>query len=92
MHVIDETSPLFGQDQASLAKDQALLMLTLSGTDETTGQVLMARHEYSSAELRWNHSFRDLLQPSDDGILHFDYTDFHASDPIEIGEAPGAVQ
>jgi inward rectifier potassium channel len=92
MHVIDESSPLYGQDRASLAKDGAIFLLTLSGTDETTGQVLMARHEYGTDDLRWNHRFRDLLEPSDDGILHFDYADFHTVDPLEAEEVPGAVQ
>jgi len=82
MHVIDETSPLNGENSATLARDNAIFLLSLSGTDETTGQVLMARHEYTSADLRWNHSFRDTLRTGDDGLAHFDYTHFHVTDPL----------
>jgi inward rectifier potassium channel len=92
MHVIDETSPLYGQDSDALARDEAIFVLTLSGTDETTGQVLMARHEYGTDDIRWNHRFRDVLRPSEDGIRHFDYTDFHMVDPLDGTEASAAVQ
>ena len=82
MHVIDETSPLNGDNTATLARDNAIFLLSLSGTDETTGQMLMARHEYTSGDIRWNHSFRDTLRTGDDGLSHFDYTHFHVADPL----------
>jgi inward rectifier potassium channel len=82
MHVIDETSPLNGDNSRTLARDNAIFLLTLSGTDETTGQVLMARHEYDSQDIRWNHAFRDTLRVGDDGLPHFDYTHFHVTDPL----------
>jgi inward rectifier potassium channel len=82
MHVIDETSPLNGENSESLARANATLLLTLSGTDETTGQILMARHEYGHPDIHWNHSFRDTLRVGDDGLSHFDYTHFHVTDPL----------
>jgi inward rectifier potassium channel len=88
MHVIDETSALNGENSASLARDNAVFLLSLSGTDETTGQILMARHEYNSQDIRWNHSFRDVLRPDSDGLAHFDYTHFHTVDPLGDEEAP----
>jgi inward rectifier potassium channel len=83
MHVIDETSPLFEADHASLEAMRAAFVLTLSGTDETTGQVLMARAEYRSDALRWNESFRDILEVAPDGTLHIDYGKFHDVEPFE---------
>jgi len=88
MHVIDAESPLATETPESLARARATLLLTLSGTDETTGQVLMARHEYPSNTIRWNHTFRDVLHTGDDGVEHFDYDKFHQVDPWE-GPAPG---
>jgi inward rectifier potassium channel len=82
MHVIDEASPLAGETPASLAQARAVLLLTLSGTDETTGQVLMARHEYESNAIRWNHAFRDVLHADASGQEHFDYTQFDLVDPL----------
>jgi inward rectifier potassium channel len=82
MHVIDETSPLLGENAQSLAASRALFLLTMSGTDETTGQVVMARHEYTHDSIRWNHSFRDVLHTDGEGVEHLDYTRFDLVDPL----------
>jgi inward rectifier potassium channel len=81
MHVIDESSPLHGQTPQSLAESSASLLLTISGTDETTGQTLMARETYADGSLRWNFGFADILSTTD-GIDHFDYTQFHEIHPL----------
>ncbi len=83
LHVIDDSSPLAGATAESLAASHAYLLLTLSGTDETTGQTLMSRHEYPASELRWNHTFVDILTTGDDGIDRFDYTKFHRVEPLD---------
>lgn len=82
MHIIDETSPLKSATEASLKASAALLILSLSGTDETTGQMLMARAEYPAAAIRWNESFRDVLEVAEDGTLHLDYGKFHDVEPL----------
>jgi inward rectifier potassium channel len=81
MHVIDATSPLYEADHESLEARGAAFVLTVSGTDETTGQVLMARAEYRFDALRWNASFRDILEVGPDGTLHIDYGKFHEVEP-----------
>jgi inward rectifier potassium channel len=81
MHVIDETSPLHGQSPESLSQAQAYLLLTISGTDETTGQTLMARENYANGTVRWNYGFADILTTTD-GVDHFDYTRFHLIEPL----------
>lgn len=83
MHVIDEHSPLAGQSAASLEQIRAVFMLNLSGTDETTGQVVMSRHQYASESIRWNHGFRDILHATADGVYHLNYDHFDVVDPIE---------
>ena len=88
MHIIDETSPLAGESEQSLEAGAATFMLTLGGTDETTGQYLMARAEYASRSIRWNQAFLDILESSDDGTLHIDYGKFHEVEPLPKG--PGA--
>ncbi len=82
MHTIDATSPLAGASAESLEASNASLWLTLSGTDETTGQLLMAQHEYVVSMLRWEHRFVDILTPSEDGIDRLDYTRFHDVEPL----------
>jgi inward rectifier potassium channel len=87
MHVIDDASPLMSETAESLQESAAAFVLSVSGTDETTGQVLMARAEYSHADIRWNATFRDILEESEDGTLHVDYGKFHDVEPLAKLEA-----
>ena len=82
MHVIDDASPLKWQTAQSLHELSAGFVLSLSGTDETTGQVLMARAEYSNEDIRWNATFHDILEEAEDGTLSIDYSRFHEVEPF----------
>jgi inward rectifier potassium channel len=82
MHVIDETSPLAGESSESLAAAQGQLVLSIIGTDETTGQNVTARTQYRPHSLRWNHTFRDILGVDEDGHEVVDYTHFHEIVPL----------
>jgi inward rectifier potassium channel len=86
MHVIDGASPLHSETAESLRASRATFVLGVSGTDETTGQVLVARAEYSSEDIRWNATFRDLLKETEDGTLHVDYSKFHDVEPLTNSE------
>jgi len=81
MHVIDEASPLRAETADSLRRSEAAFVLSVSGTDETTGQTLMARAEYSHGDIRWDSTFLDILEESADGTLHIDYGKFHDVEP-----------
>jgi inward rectifier potassium channel len=82
MHVIDEASPLKDESADSLNAAAAVFILSLSGTDVTTGQVLMARHEYSCGAIRWNQSFCDILERDADGTVRLDYRKFDEIEPL----------
>jgi inward rectifier potassium channel len=82
MHAIDEASPLRSESAESLAATRAIFILSLSGTDETTGQILMARAEYPSEAIRWNETFQDILEARPDGALHIDYRKFDEVEPL----------
>jgi len=58
-------------------------LLTVIGTDETTGQSLMARQEYQASAIRWNHRYADILSTDTDGVDHFDYTRFQDVEALE---------
>jgi inward rectifier potassium channel len=87
MHVIDGSSPLRFETPESLRKASAGFILSLSGTDETTGQVLMSRAEYSHADIRWNAAFREMLDQAADGTLHLDYAKFNDIEPLAAASA-----
>jgi inward rectifier potassium channel len=82
MHVIDDASPLRSETAQSLRDKDASLILSVSGTDETTGQVLTARTEYTSTDIRWNATFRDILEEAADGTLNVDYSKFDEVEPL----------
>jgi inward rectifier potassium channel len=86
MHVIDDASPLKSETAESLHENDAAFILSVSGTDETTGQVLMARAEYSSEDIRWNATFHDILEEAEDGTLHIDYSKFHDVESLAKSE------
>jgi inward rectifier potassium channel len=89
LHIIDEASPLAGATTESLAAAKGYLLLTIAGTDETTGQILMSRQEYYPASIHWNHTFADIFTTGDDGIDRFDYTKFHDVLPLDPPETEG---
>jgi inward rectifier potassium channel len=80
-HVIDERSPLFGATADALAQADALLVLTISGLDDTSAQQLNARVSYSQAHIRWQHRYVDISSNADDGRLILDYSKFHDVTP-----------
>jgi inward rectifier potassium channel len=82
MHALDESSPLFLDTPDSLRKSESAFILTMSGTDESTGQTLATRAEYSDRDIRWNATFRDILVEDAAGVLHIDYAKFDQVDPI----------
>lgn len=83
MHVIDESSPLYGMTPESLIQTNSLLMISLTGIDETVAQVVHARHSYSANEILWNSRFVDILHHPPDGHRYIDYNHFHDVVPLE---------
>lgn len=88
MHVIDESSPLYGETAESLARQHASLLVMIEGSDESTAQTMQARHSWSDREIRWQHRYVDLLYEVD-GVSHIDYTYFHDIEPYEGPLAQG---
>ena len=81
MHVIDESSPLFGETAETLAASGASLLITIEGSDETTAQIMQARHAWNSSEIRWQHAYVDLIH-EEDGVTHLDYAFFNDVVPL----------
>ncbi len=88
MHVLDESSPLRRETAESLNEAEAAFILNMSGTDESTGQMLTTRAEYSHSAIRWNATFRDIIEIDADGVLHMDYAKFDEVEPLP--DAPGS--
>lgn len=81
-HVIDETSPLWGETPASLARDAIRFIVTVSGHDGTYAQTIHARHIYGAQDVVWDARFVDVLSNLPDGRLQIDLAKFHDTEPL----------
>jgi inward rectifier potassium channel len=79
MHDIDAQSPLKDLLPAG-AKSDAILVVSISGVDETTSQTMLSRFTYEHHTIRWGHRFVDLLHTDVDGKSHMDYARMHLTE------------
>jgi inward rectifier potassium channel len=77
MHPIDPTSPLYGATPESLAAQDARLIVTMTGLDESFAATIHARHIYPADSILWDRRFVDILGESPDGMPTLDYRRFH---------------
>jgi inward rectifier potassium channel len=81
LHPIDETSPLWGATPESLARDEAELLVTLVGVDDTSLQQVHARTLYQHTDIVWGARYVDILSETDNGNLALDVRRFHEIEP-----------
>ena len=82
MHPIDEYSPLYGATPETLAAAETMLVITLTGLDETVSHTIHARHTFAAHEILWNMRFVDIISKTKDGQRYVDYTRFHDVTPM----------
>jgi inward rectifier potassium channel len=82
MHPIEPGSPLHGATPARLAAQNAELVVTVSGLDETMAAPVHARTSYLADELLWGHRFVDVMGRTADGRRMIDYRRFHDTEPL----------
>ena len=76
MHAIDEASPLHGSTADTLAGEDAELVVTVTGLDETMGQTIHARTSYSADEIAFGQRFKNMFGYTPEGRLVIDFTAF----------------
>lgn len=81
MHALDADSPLHGATPDSLRAEEAELVVTVTGLDETMSQVVHARASYLADEIRFGERFADILGVTADGRRSIDYARFHDTVP-----------
>ena len=82
MHAIDPDSPLHGATAATLEEQNAELIVTGTGIDETMAQPVHVRTSYLPHEIIWDHRFADLFGWTEDGRRIIDYRRFHDTVPL----------
>lgn len=82
MHPIDESSPLWHATLELLTQTKAMIIVSLSGIDETVSQPLHAPYSYSVEDILWSHRFVDIIHHTPEGHRYIDYTCFHQTIPV----------
>jgi inward rectifier potassium channel len=78
VHPIDEGSPLAGKSREDLERDEAEILVLLTGVDETYEQTVHARTSYRADEIVWNARFRSVFRgTSSSQLLAIDVTRLH---------------
>lgn len=94
LHPITPDSPLYGATPESLARDEAELVVTLVGTDDTSLQQVHARARYLDGDVLWGARHADVLSEGADGRLTLDvrrFNDIVPTAPIEGFPYPRAA-
>lgn len=90
MHRLDDQkSPLYGHTPVTLKRDNAEIIVTITGLDETLSQTIHARHSFSADDLFWDHKFTDIVTVSPDGRRTIDYNHFDAIEPLKLPQIAG---
>lgn len=84
IHPIDENSPLYNATPELLEKRKAMVMVSISGVDETIAQPMYARYSYGFSEILWNYQFEDVVHHASNGDRYIDLTYFHSVKPLKI--------
>ena len=82
MHVLDESSPLFGLGLAEMIERDMELVVVLSGTDETINDRIYARRSYVAEEILWDRRFVDVVSVTSSGMRMVDLHHFHDTHEI----------
>jgi inward rectifier potassium channel len=81
IHTIDASSPLHNVTVEHMRDQDIMIVASLVGIDETSGQTVHARHAYTIDDLQWDRRFTDIMSRTPDGKRVVDYRTFHDTQP-----------
>jgi inward rectifier potassium channel len=84
LHIIDETSPMYGVTEETLKNASGQILVVLSGMDETFAQRIHARHSYMPTDIVWNKHFADVIFEDEAGGRIVDYGRFHDLEELPV--------
>jgi len=85
MHPIDEASPLYKSSEATLRAQEAEIIASIGGLDESFAQTIYARKSYRPDNIRWGWRLADIIGRTPDGRLTVDYDKFHDAEEESTG-------
>lgn len=87
MHVIDQSSPLYGMTPETLVTREVEFFASVVGTDDTSLQPVHSRHRYLDSDVVWGARHVDILSELPDGQLQMDVRKFDLVMPTKPTEA-----
>ena len=73
VHPIVPTSPLYGLTEEDLIAADAEIMILLTGTDDTSSQIVHSRSSYKANEVVWSAKFSNIfMRTRDGGVIGMD--------------------
>lgn len=77
IHPIDKDSPLYNQDHKALLEQEAEIVASFTGTDDTFLQSIHKQHSYIPDEIIRDAQFEDVFSFHSDGSRKIDFNKFH---------------
>jgi inward rectifier potassium channel len=77
LHVIDDSSPLFGETPETFDTKEIELQVAVVGIDDITMQPVHGQHRYFTHQIMWGHRLADILSEAPDGDLVLNLRNFH---------------
>jgi inward rectifier potassium channel len=84
LHIVDEQSPLYGMNAQDIEKSDMNFVVSISGLDETSAQVVHSRKPYSAQSVKVGHEFVDVLSVDENGMRRIDYAKLHETKPAPL--------
>jgi inward rectifier potassium channel len=81
IHPIDERSPLWNLTPEQIGTEAPTLMVSVSGFDEAISAPITDRKTYRAADLRFDHTFVDIIRDLPNGQIELDITRIHDTQP-----------
>eukprot|EP01125_Pyxidicula_operculata_P018189 TRINITY_DN6447_c0_g1_i1.p1 TRINITY_DN6447_c0_g1~~TRINITY_DN6447_c0_g1_i1.p1 ORF type:complete len:356 (-),score=45.84 TRINITY_DN6447_c0_g1_i1:1053-2120(-) len=72
-HKIDKNSPLYQQNRNTMINSEYELIAILDCVDELSGSSFLSRWSYLPSEIRWEHSFVEMVKRNNEGVISVDY-------------------
>ncbi len=82
MHVLDEISPLHNASPASLAHNEAMIIVTVEARDHALGAMVYDLRQYPAATVLHNHRYQDTVNTDAEGRVHADMSRLSWVEPL----------
>ncbi|HEY2802051.1 MAG TPA: ion channel [Chthoniobacterales bacterium] len=82
-HIIDETSPLYGETPESLEASDARFVASIVCIETVIPASVQSQRDYTWRDVRFGERFVNIYSETDDGRLVVDYGRLHDTEPVE---------